>query len=351
MRRAVWYGRQDVRVEDAPEPLLSDGSVLIEVSWCGLCGTDVSEYYDGPKLIPQKAPHPLTKLTAPMTLGHEFSGVVVEVGAGVRSVEVGDRVTVDACWRCGECYWCRHGAYNICEKGGAVGLASHGGLAERVAVPEYMVYRVPDNVSDEMAAMTEPLAVGFHAVRRGGLQVGETVVVLGAGMIGLAVAAFAREAGARAIYLIEPNPQRRNMAEALGAEVFPPSPGLRGELMARTSRIGADLIFDTVGSQETMGDAVRLVRRGGRIVVTGIPHQAIPVNVARVTLVEASIIGSLGYAYEFDAVLALMSRNHWDSQWFVSNRIGLQDVVWGLESIRLGQQSGKVLVRPGGSLP
>src|SRR5713226_7039032 len=137
--------------------------VVVGVRYCGLCGTDVSEYRSGPVMI-QRSAHPLTGQAPPITLGHELVGEVVAVGEGVAESTLGQRVTADACWRCGRCAYCLRGDYHICVLGGALGLHSDGALAPFVRMPAYMVVPIPSEVSDESAALAEPAAVALHAV-------------------------------------------------------------------------------------------------------------------------------------------------------------------------------------------
>ena len=225
MKAAVWYGREDIRISDVPEPIVGKDQVKIKVRWCGICGSDVHEYREGPMLIP-KNPHPLTGKSFPIILGHEFSGDVVEVGKSVKRIAVGDRVTINCLIYCGTCLYCRQGEYNMCLKLGTVGLAWDGAFAEFVVVPEYTVIKIPDEVTYEMGAFAEPLAVAVRGVKRSRLKVGDTAVVIGAGPIGLLVIQAARVLGASKVFAIEPIQRRRELAKQLGAsEVFDPTRG------------------------------------------------------------------------------------------------------------------------------
>ena len=180
MKAAVWYGKEDIRYEDYPEPAISnDDQVKIRIKWCGICGTDVHEYRDGPLMIP-KSPHPLTgHCGGPLILGHEYSGDVVEVGKGVTRVKVADRVTVNPLIYCGECHYCRRGKYNMCLKLATQGLAYDGAFAEYTVVEERMIVPLPDGMSYEEGAFAEPMAVAIRAVRRSRITVGDSVAVVG----------------------------------------------------------------------------------------------------------------------------------------------------------------------------
>lgn len=193
MRAAVWHGRHDIRVEDVPLPAEPPpGWVQIRVHWCGICGSDLHEYLAGPVFIPVEAPHPLTGLKDQCILGHEFSGEIVRLGNGVTGFAVGQAVAADACQHCGTCYYCRHGLYNICENLAFTGLMNNGAFAEYVNVPANLLYALPAGSPSEAGALIEPLAVGMHAVKKAGSLLGQNVVVVGAGTIGLSTIMCAR---------------------------------------------------------------------------------------------------------------------------------------------------------------
>ena len=155
MKAAIWYKKGDIRIEDIPEPKPGVGQVKVRIKACGICGSDLHEYTDGPFIIPSK-PHPLTgREGGPVVLGHEFSAEVVEVGDQVEQFIPGDRVTMSALIVCGTCHYCRRGAYNMCLKLGSTGFAADGGFAEYAVVPYYALYKLPDSVTDDMGAFVE----------------------------------------------------------------------------------------------------------------------------------------------------------------------------------------------------
>jgi len=185
MKALRWYGMGDIRLEEVPEPSPGDGDVKIKVTWCGVCGGDVNSYELGSTTIPTKRPHPRTGKIAPITLGHEFSGDVAEIGKGVRDINVGDKVVIRPTLVCYKCYWCKKAQYVQCSTLATIGLAADGGFAPYVIVPSDCVYRIPDKLSYEVASFCEPLAVCLHACKRGGLNSGDTAAIIGAGPIGL----------------------------------------------------------------------------------------------------------------------------------------------------------------------
>ena len=213
MRAVVYHNAKDVRIEEVPEPgSLGPSEVLFKPRYCGICGTDLHEYVEGPKIISSK-PHTLTGAKLPQIMGHEATGDVVEVGEQVTNVKAGDRVAIMPLIYCGKCYFCRRGLNHLCEIQGAFGLSyAWGGFAELAVAPDYEMVPLPDNVSYEQGALVEPAAVAAYAVERGGVQGGENVLIAGAGPIGALAALYAMAIGAGSVYVSETNPQRLKLA-------------------------------------------------------------------------------------------------------------------------------------------
>ena len=352
MRALVWHGALDLRIEARPEPdPPGSGQALVEVAYCGICGTDLHEYRSGPVMI-RSGPHPLTGASPPMTLGHEFSGRVVALGSETPGVSVGDRVTVDPCWSCGECFWCRRGDYHICRVGGAVGTASHGALAPLVIVPASGLVRLPDAVDDQTGAIVEPLAVGVHAVRRSGLRQGDSVVISGFGPIGAAVLVAARAAGASKIIVLEPLEGRRQRALALGATeaLDPLAVDARREVFVRNGRIGPDVVFDCSGVPALLQAAVGMARRGGTIVACGVNHGHAELEVNGIVLYERTVIGSLGYNHDLLRVVDMLAAGRLTIDGFVTAVVPLEDAVEGAFEMLANDRGAhlKVLIEVGG---
>lgn len=330
MQAAVWHGAGDIRVtqlSDLARP--RPGEALVRIAVSCICGSDVAEYKDGPHVIPTSKPHPLTGRVAPLTLGHEYCGRVVAVGEGVTNCVIGDRVCGDSCIRCNECFWCLRGEYNICARGASVGFHSDGSFASLLQVPAYCLYPVPDSVSDEAAAVVEPLAVGLHSLKRGRLGVGDSVVVIGCGMIGAGVAMLARASGASFVAVVDPAANRRETALAVGAvEAFDPTrDNVRQEVRARTEGRGADLVVDCTGSAAAMGPALELCRRGGRLAVCGIGHGTAQLSEEKLVYFEREIIGVLGYQFDHSAILQLLASGRIVTGPFLGAPIDLNDIV------------------------
>jgi len=351
MKAAVWYAKKDVRIEEVPNPPSpAPGEVQIKVHWCGICGSDLHEYLAGPIFIPAEHPHPLTGKKAPVILGHEFSGEIAKVGEGVKGIEVGDRVTASASRSCGECFWCRRGETIICEKNAATGFMADGAFAEFVNVPGYNIYKLPPEVSYEEAALTEPLAVGLHAMRKARIVPGDNVVIVGAGTIGLATLQAARASGARNIIVAEIAKTRKEYARKLGATmVFDPTEvDLITEVAKATDGVGADLGFECVGDPRTAALALNSVRRGGKMVVMGIFERPFELNLNSCVFFEKQIIGSLGYNDEFATVLSFLVDGRLQATPMITGKIKLDRILEEgfKELVENKDKNIKILVSP-----
>ena len=349
MKAAVWHAKEDIRFLDVSEPIVGKDQVKIRVRWCGICGSDVHEYREGPISIPKK-PHPLTGKSGPVILGHEFSGDVVEVGKEVKRIGVGDRVTINCLIYCGTCVYCRRGEYNMCLRLATVGLAWDGAFSETVVVPEYTVLKIPNEVSYEMGTFAEPLAVAVRAVKRSKLKFGDTVGVIGAGPIGLLVLQAARAAGASKVFAIEPIERRRKLAEQLGAnEVFALTQGDIGkEIANRTEGLRVDIAFECVGNQSAFDTAIRITGRRARIVMVGLPIKPLEVPFLRLWGHEKEITTCTGYVDEFPTAIALLADRRVRVEPMITGKIRLFEFVEkGIqEMIQHPENHVKILVAP-----
>ena len=260
--------------------------------------------------------------------------------------------TVDPCWSCGVCYWCRRGEYHICRLGGAVGLASNGALAEFVTVPLAGLVPLPSNVDDRIGALVEPLAVGLHAVTRGGVRAGDSILISGFGPIGAAVLLSAVAAGAATVLVSEPLPGRRAAALTLGATeaLDPGALDVRGEAFRRTAGIGPDVVFECSGVPALLPAAVSTVRRGGRVVVTTVGHGAAEVKTNDVVLYERTVIGSLGYQHDLPRVVELLASGRISAEALVTSVVPLDEAVPRAFDVLVADRGSqlKVLVEVGG---
>lgn len=330
MKAALWYKPKDVRVENVPEPQVTDTSVKIKVKWCGICGSDLHEYLAGPIFIPVEKPHPLTGEKAPVILGHEFSGEVAEVGGKVTKVKPGDRVVVEPVDVCGKCPACRSGMYNLCASLGFHGLAGGGGgFSEYTTFTERFVHKIPDSLSYEKAALIEPMSVALHSLRVGGFQVGQTAIVTGAGPIGLATVECLRASGARRVIVIQRKSIRQQYALRSGADAVldPNETDVVAEVKKLTGGVGADIAFETTGSEQCYNLALDAISFAGTLVVTSIWEGPIRYNPNTVVLTEKKIIGSICYCNDFPSTIAMMADNRIKAEGYITKRIAIDDIV------------------------
>jgi (R,R)-butanediol dehydrogenase/meso-butanediol dehydrogenase/diacetyl reductase len=351
MKAARFHGPGDIRVEEVPEPQVGPGQVEVSVDWCGICGTDLHEYLEGPIFIPAKgAPHPITGQEMPVVMGHEFAGVVSAVGSGVTGVAEGDRVAVEPYYVCGECVACVAGRYNICRKLGFVGLAGQdGGFAERCVVDQRWVHQLGDLPTD-IGALVEPLAVGYHAVRLSGLRPGGTAAVFGSGPIGLVTTAALKAAGAARVIVVEPAAARKAKAPGAGADTVldPTGTDVPEAIRDLTGGAGVDVAFECAGIDPVLAAAIGSVRPGGTVVNVAIWGHVPQVAMNDLVLSEITVIGSLAYCGDHADTIALLRDGKVAAEQFITGRIGLEDLVTGgfRELIDNKEENVKILVSP-----
>ncbi|WP_068505454.1 2,3-butanediol dehydrogenase [Paenibacillus kribbensis] len=348
MQALRWHGVKDLRLENIEQPAALAGKVKIKVEWCGICGSDLHEYVAGPIFIPQDAQHPLTGEKAPIVMGHEFSGQVVEIGEGVTKLQVGDRVVVEPVFACGECTACKQGKYNLCDKMGFLGLAGGGGgFSEYVAADEHMVHKIPDSVSFEQGALVEPSAVALYAVRQSQLKVGDKAVVFGAGPIGLLVIEALKASGASEIYAVELSEERKAKAEELGAIVLDPKAyDVVQELHKRTNG-GVDVAYEVTGVPPVLTQAIESTKISGQIMVVSIFEKEAPIKPNHIVMKERNLTGIIGYRDVFPAVISLMEKGYFPADKLVTKRIKLEEVIeQGFEGLLKEKNQVKILVSP-----
>lgn len=289
---------------DAPEPEIGPADVLIRVKACGICGSDIHGM-DGSsgRRIP------------PLIMGHEAAGVIATVGSQVSGWQADDRVTFDSTIYCGDCHFCRRGLINLCDERRVLGVAppeyrQHGAFAEYVAVPQRILYRLPDPVSFVHGALVEPLSIAVHAASRVPIRLDDTAVVVGAGMIGLLVIQVLRAAGCGRIIAVDLSPRRLELALALGADVAlrPDRDDVVAQVQALTAGRGADLAFEVVGITPTVGLAVDSLRKGGHLALIGNISPAVDLPLQAVVTRQLTLAGSAASCGEYPACLNLIAR-------------------------------------------
>lgn len=347
MKAARWYKPKDIRVETVEEPVISQGKVKIKVQWTGICGSDLHEYAAGPIFIPVDQPHYLSKDIAPIIMGHEFSGEVVEVGEGVTKVKVGDPVVVEPILACGECAACKKGKYNICIHLGFHGLSGGGGgFSEYTMVDEKMVHKMPEGLSFEQGALVEPAAVALHSVRLSKIKAGDKAAVFGTGPIGLLVIEALRAAGASEIYAVELSEERAAKALELGASaVINPQ---NEDPVARIHELtngGVDVAFEVTGIPVVLKQAIDSTTFEGETIIVSIWESEASIQPNNIVLAERTVKGIIAYRDIFPAVMELMTQGYFPADKLVTKRIGLDDVVTeGFETLMKEKNQIKILV-------
>jgi L-iditol 2-dehydrogenase len=328
---------------EAPMPKFGPADVLVAVKACGICGSDVHGM-DGST----------GRRRPPIIMGHEASGVISEVGSAVNGWKQGDRVTFDSTVFCGTCKFCRRGDINLCENRRVLGVScedyrQHGAFAEYVAVPQHILYHLPDGLSFENAAMVEPVSIAFHAVRRVRPVLADKAVVVGAGMIGLFVIQALRLAGCGEIIAVDVIPEKLKMARDLGAThtVDSGKEDAIARIQSLTGGFGADLAVEAVGMAQTVDMAVRCVRKGGSVTLVGnvSPRVELPLQV--VVTRELTLYGSCASSGEYPACLDMLVRGSVDAAPILSAAAPLADgASWFERLYRKEPGLLKVILKP-----
>lgn len=319
MKAARWHAAKDVRIEEVEVPEVQPHQVKVAVKFTGICGTDLHEYLDGPIFIPTEE-HVYSGQKAPVTLGHEFSGEIVEVGSDVTRVKVGDRVTIEP-------ILAEHnliGDYNLDPNLNFVGLAADGGFAKYCVLDGDLVHVIPDNLSYEQAALTEPAAVAVYAVRQSALKAGDTAVIF------------------------ELSPERQAKAEELGAIVVRPEEGETVvEAIHRLTGGGADVSYEVTGVPVVLGQALAAVHKAGECMVVSIWEREASINPNEFAIQEKSLKGIIAYRHIFPKVLELMEQGYFPADKLVTKKIKLENIVEeGFVELTQDKSQIKILVEP-----
>jgi L-iditol 2-dehydrogenase len=303
MRALLLTEYNHLEVKDLPAPIPDADELLIQVSACGICGSDVHGY-DGStgRRIP------------PIVMGHEAAGTVVTVGSEVDNFKPGDRVTFDSTVYCGRCEYCLKGEVNLCNHRQVIGVSCKefrraGAFAEFLTVPARIAYRLPNSFSFPHAAMLEAVSVALHGVAVAEMKRGETVLVIGAGMIGLLLLQAARAAGCSRLFICDVDATRLALAEKLGADrtILASGAALTGEILRETGGKGVDVVLEAVGREETIVAAVDCVRKGGTVSLVGNISPQIMLPLQKVVSRQIRLQGSCASAGEYQQAIELIA--------------------------------------------
>lgn len=330
-------------VTDIDEPLMTVDDVLVQVEACGICGSDIHGY-DGStgRRIP------------PLVMGHEAAGIVISVGSNVDDLLPGDRVTFDSMISCGNCEFCRAGRQNLCNNRRILGVSCgeyrrYGAFAERIAVPRRIVYRLPDQMPFEHAALVEAVSVAVHAVGVSPVKLGDTAIVVGAGMIGLLTVQAVKAAGASRVIAIDVNEKRLRVAKELGAtDAFNSKEcDIPAAVRDLTDGRGADIALEVVGASETINTAIEAVRKGGHVTLVGNISPTIQLPLQSVVTREISLQGTCGCNGEYPQCIELMRTGAINVAPLITAQISLSDGPAWFKRLHDGDsEQMKVVVRP-----
>lgn len=341
MQVGLVTGKRRIELQTFPEPQPAPGKAVVHIAYCGICGTDLHAYLSGEPYNPA-------------ICGHEWSGTVA-AAAPDGGPQEGDRVAIGVAGACGRCAACRRGDHAHCEDAfaGLIGqgprAAAHGGFASAIAIDAGRLYGVARGIDDVQAAMLEPATIAVHAVRRTPIRLGDVVVVLGAGPIGLLVAQCAQIAGAGAVVVVEPQAERRALARTLGADLLidPDQEDTRTRLGAFAGS-DADVVFECAGIPSTIDTAVSLCRRGGTVSLVGVPDAPSTIHGAAWLVKEVNLTASLGYQREeFDITQRLVQDGRLQLTPLHSDTVGLSGLADAFAALTENPSNIKVLVDPG----
>jgi L-iditol 2-dehydrogenase len=343
MKALVLAAYNRFEMQERPVPEIGPDDVLLKVAACGICGSDVHGM-DGSS----------GRRQPPIIMGHEAAGVIAALGGNVTDWAEGDRVTFDSTINCGKCWFCRRGQINLCDRREIFGVSCdecrrEGAFAEYVAVPRHILYRLPDSLSFRHAAMVEPVAVAVHAVNRTHVCLGDTAVVVGAGVIGLLLVQALRAAGSGRIIAVDLDAKKLALACKLGADE-----GLRSdqvdvaaEVMRRSGGRGADVALEAVGIAPTVQTALACLRKGGQLTLVGLLAAKVELPMQTIVTRELTVNSSYISCGEYPACLDLMARGAIDVQPLISAVAPLADGAKWFERLHAGNEGLiKVILEP-----
>ena len=326
MKAAVLISPGKFAIQERPIPTPSSDQALIKISRVGICGTDI-HIFNG---------HYAAK-SLPMVPGHEFTGKIAALGDGVTNLEIGHKVVVDMNIGCTRCYWCRRNEILNCPEVQQMGITRDGAFAEYMVVPARLIIPVPQNIPDEILALTEPLACVVRAARKADISFGQSVLVLGAGPIGNLHVQLLRTIGAVPIIAFDISPQRVAMAKEAGADVAVSDADLLSETVQEyTDGRGVDVVIESVGNSELYARAQRLTRKGGHITAFGLtgPNETLSLDILTTILDENSVKGSVaGMGEDMHDALSLLVHGRIKTSDFTRSSFSLDDIQSAFDTI------------------
>lgn len=336
---------KELEVTEMPEPEVGPRDVLVEVQACGICGSDIHGY-DGSsgRRIP------------PLIMGHEAAGIISKVGNDVEGFSVGDRVTFDSTVSCGHCKFCRAGNINLCDNRKVLGVScgeyrQHGAFAQYVAVPQNILYKIPQGLAFEHAAMIEAVSIAVHAANRAPVTLGDTAVVVGSGMIGLLVVQAIRLAGCSRVIAVDLDDNRLKLAKELGADVTlnAKTDDVVTEIRNLTFGKGADIAIEVVGATPTIETAIEATRKGGAITLVGNLAPKVEIPLQAIVTRELTLYGSCASNGEYPACIDLLERGDIKVDPLITAKATLDEGPAYFERLYNGEPGAmKVILQPNG---
>ena len=322
MKALVLTAYNELQLKEVPKPVPAEDEVLVHIKACAICGSDVHGYDGGSG-----------RRQPPIIMGHEAAGVIEQVGCAVKGFAVGDRVTFDSTVFCGNCWYCRHGMINLCENRMVLGVScdeytNAGAMAEYAAIKARTLFRIPDAVSFEQAAMVEPLSIAVHAVSTvAPIRMGDRAVVIGAGTIGLLLTQAVRNAGVTELVVVDLDDRKLELAKALGAThvIHSGREDAAAEIRALCGGRGADIAFEAVGISQTLNTAIDSVRLGGSVVMVGNVARKAELPLQKCVTQQIALYGSCASSGEYDICLDLIAHRMVDVDSLISAAVPLAD--------------------------
>ncbi len=314
MKALHFIGKQNLTIVETPEPEIGETDVLMKIKKVGICGTDLHIYKGG------------MNVSTPLVLGHEFVGDIAKIGSEVTHLAVGDRVVADHVVGCAECSYCRTGKRNLCKNPVVLGIHRPGALAEYMAIPADLVFKLPDALSYDEGVLVEPLSIAVYAVRKAGIYVGDTIAVVGQGPIGLLVDFVAKASGGT-VFGFDRHDNRIGFARDCGYiyNGFNTSVETFMRNFNDQAPEGAHIVFEAVGSDTSASLAFELARPGGTVVVLGVFDHDVAVNMMHIVRKELRVIGSWTSVFSIEETILLMQSQKLDTQKIITHRYAFAD--------------------------
>lgn len=322
MKALQFFGKQDLRFVDLPEPQINDDEILMKVKKVGICGTDLHIYSGGMK-VPNL-----------QVLGHEFVGDIVKIGSNVTNIQVGDRAVAEHVIGCEKCAYCSQGKRNLCKAPTIIGINRQGALAEYISIPSDLVFKLPDEFSYDEGVLVEPLSIAVYTVRKSGVDVGDQIAVIGQGPIGLMVD-FVAEASGGIVSGFDKHDNRLAYAKNIhdiskGFNIT--QPDFLNRFKEEASD-GADIVFEAVGSDTSAELAIELARPGGKVVMLGVFEHDVMINMMNIVKKELQVYGSWTCVFSFQETMLLMKSQKFDANLFITHRYTFTDAIKAFQEV------------------